>query len=250
MSDKSEWFREWFNSPYYHKLYSGRDDDEAAKFINKLISFLSPPANAYMIDVACGKGRHAKVLASHGFDVTGIDLSENSIAFAKKYETANLHFFVHDMRLPFWINYFDYAFNFFTSFGYFNTKREHENTLRTVAQSLKPGGCFVIDYLNAAYAVDHFVSSGEIIKDGIKFRITKSFDEKHFYKKIIIEDEEKDEPVVFNEMITKFSREDFTQMLHRQQMEVQQAFGDYELNEYDEKRSPRIILIAKKKSVS
>ncbi len=56
-------------------------------------------------------------LASLGYDTTGIDLSEESIEEALKMENDKLHFYQHDMRLPFWINYFDYAFNFFTSFG-------------------------------------------------------------------------------------------------------------------------------------
>jgi SAM-dependent methyltransferase len=62
-----------------------------------------------MVDIACGKGRHSKFLAAKGFDVTGIDISTDSIQYAKQFETDNLHFFVHDMRLLFWINYFDYA---------------------------------------------------------------------------------------------------------------------------------------------
>ena len=128
-------------------------------------------------------------LAAKGFDVTGIDLSTDSIIEARKHETDNLHFFVHDMRLPFWINYFDYAFNFFTSFGYFKTRREHENSIRTIAQSLKPNGIFVIDYLNVHYAEDHLVHKSEIEIDGVNFYITKWFDETHFYKKIIVEDD-------------------------------------------------------------
>lgn len=55
-----------------------------------------------MLDVACGKGRHSKTLASLGFQTTGIDISEDSINIAKLFEKENLDFFVHDMRLPFW----------------------------------------------------------------------------------------------------------------------------------------------------
>src|SRR5688572_24580227 len=109
------WFKEWFNSPYYHLLYNHRDDKEAITFINQLIKYLAPPVGSRMLDVACGKGRHSKALAEMGFDVTGIDLSFESINEALEFADENLHFFQHDMRLPFWINYFDYAFNFFTS---------------------------------------------------------------------------------------------------------------------------------------
>ena len=69
------WFEDWFNSDYYHLLYKHREELEAEGFIRKLIAHLQPAAGARMVDVACGKGRHSKVLCNLGFDVTGIDLS-------------------------------------------------------------------------------------------------------------------------------------------------------------------------------
>ena len=66
------WFEDWFNSPYYHQLYKHRDEEEAELFLQELITHLKPPAGARMIDWACGKGRHCKVLNDMGFDVTGV----------------------------------------------------------------------------------------------------------------------------------------------------------------------------------
>jgi SAM-dependent methyltransferase len=194
MMPSGTWFRDWFNSAYYHKLYFQRDEKEAAAFIHLLLDHLQPPPDSFIADIACGRGRHSKILAAKGYDVTGIDLSMDSIEFAKQFETEKLHFFQHDMRLPFWINYFDYAFNFFTSFGYFRTEREHYNAVRTIAHSLKPGGVLVIDYLNVHYAEDHLVHKSEKEIDGINYYITKWFDETHFYKKIIVEDDGLEEP--------------------------------------------------------
>ena len=113
---QQQWFKDWFNTPYYHQLYFKRDEKEASAFIDKLITYLNPAPGATMLDVACGKGRHSIRLAEKGFDVTGIDLSADSIEEALLSSSDTLQFFQHDMRLPFWINYFDYAFNFFTSF--------------------------------------------------------------------------------------------------------------------------------------
>ena len=87
---KQAWFKNWFNSPYYHQLYFNRDEKEAAAFINKLIEHLKPAAGNTMLDVACGKGRHSVQLANAGFNVTGIDLSEESILEALKSESENL----------------------------------------------------------------------------------------------------------------------------------------------------------------
>lgn len=240
------WFTNWFNSPYYHQLYFKRDEKEAAAFIDQLIYYLQPQPGNAMLDVACGKGRHSIQLSNKGFDVTGIDLSEDSIKEALTHATDTLHFYLHDMRLPFWINYFDYAFNFFTSFGYFKTRREHDSAIRTIAQALKISGVFVMDYLNVHYVEDHFIHQSEKQIDDINFIITKWYDETHFYKKIVVEDESLQEPLIFTEQVAKFSLGDFTEMLAYQGLQIQEVFGDYNFAGYDIKKSPRLIMVAKK----
>lgn len=244
--EQHPWFKDWFNSPYYHQLYFNRDEKEAAAFIDKLIDHLKPPAGSTMLDVACGKGRHSIHLAEKGFDVTGIDLSKDSINEALQHQSENLHFFMHDMRLPFRINYFDYAFNFFTSFGYFKTRREHDNAIRTIAQAIRGDGFFVMDYLNVHYAEDNLVHRFEKEIEGVNYFITKWFDETHFYKKIQVEDEALKEPLIYTEKVAKFSLGDFTEMFAYQGMQIQEVFGDYNFTSYDVNRSPRMIMIAKK----
>ncbi len=240
------WYKDWFNSPFYYKLYFERDDKEAEAFILKLLEHLQPLAGSRMLDVACGKGRHSKILASLGFDVTGIDISPDSISYAKQFEKNNLSFSVHDMRLPFWTNYFDYAFNFFTSFGYFNTRREHDAAFRTIAQSLKPGGQFVIDYLNVHYAEDHLVHNETKQIGHTVYDIHRWDDETHFYKKITVTDPSLTKPLENTEKVAKFSLGDLTDMLAFQGLQVQEIFGDYLFNKYDVSKTPRLILIAKK----
>jgi SAM-dependent methyltransferase len=240
------WFKDWFNTPYYHQLYFKRDEREAAAFIDALIDYLHPLPHARMLDVACGKGRHSIQLAQKGFWVTGIDLSEDSIAEANQSAQENLQFFQHDMRLPFWMNYFDYAFNFFTSFGYFRTRREHDNAIRTIAQSMKPGGTLVMDYLNVHYAEDHLVHQLEKEIDGVNYYITKWFDETHFYKKIVVEDEALDAPLEYTEKVAKFSLGDFTEMFAYQGLQLQEVFGDYAFGHYDVRKSPRMVMMARK----
>lgn len=248
MADQA-WYKDWFNSPFYHKLYFERDEKEAEAFIKKLIAHLHPVPGSRMLDVACGKGRHSKTLASLGFNVTGIDISYDSIAYAKQFEKDNLDFFVHDMRLPFRGNYFNYAFNFFTSFGYFKTRREHDDAIRTIARSLKPGGIFVIDYLNVHYAENHLVYTEEKEINGTTYNILRWHDETHFFKKIVVNDASLVQPFTCTERVAKFSLGDFTDMLAFQGMQVQEVFGDYQFNEYDVENTPRLIIIASKASI-
>ena len=244
--EETAWFKDWFNTTYYHNLYFNRDESEASAFIDSLIGKLKPNPLSTMLDVACGKGRHSRRLQKDGFDVTGIDLAEDSIIEAKQSENEHLRFYVHDMRLPFIINYFDYAFNFFTSFGYFRTRREHDNAIRTIAQSIKLHGTFVMDYLNVHYAEDHQIHKIDKKIDQVNYHITKWFDETHFYKKIVVEDEEQDQPFEYIEKVSKFTLGDFTDMFAYHGLQIQEVFGDYKLGGYDIRSSPRLIMIAKK----
>jgi SAM-dependent methyltransferase len=246
MQKTENWFEGWFNSPYYHKLYAYRDDKEAAVFIESLLARLKPPPGSRMLDVACGRGRHAIILAAKGFDVTGIDLAPANIAYAIRSQDDHLHFYEQDMRRPFWINYFDYAFNFFTSFGYFKTEREHLKAIHNISQSLKTNGVFVLDYLNAGYVEDHLVHESVKNKGSTRFLITRWSDRTHFYKKIRIEDEGVPEKLEFIEKVANFSLDDFEKMFEANALRISEVFGDYDLNPYDRKQSPRLIIIAKK----
>lgn len=242
------WYKDWFNSPFYHRLYFERDEAEAASFIHKLVHFLQPPDGSRMLDVACGRGRHSRMLSELGFDVIGFDLSFDAIKYANQIgEKDNLHFYQHDMRLPFWINYFDYAFNFFTSFGYFATRREHDDAIRTIAASLKGNGILVIDYLNVHYAEEHLVHDEIKNISGTNYEIQRWDDETHFYKKIKITDASLTAPEQHTEKVAKFSLGDFTDMLAFQKMQVLEVFGDYNLSPYDVKKTPRLIIVSRKR---
>jgi 2-polyprenyl-3-methyl-5-hydroxy-6-metoxy-1,4-benzoquinol methylase len=246
MSDKP-WYKEWFNSPYYHLLYFNRDETEAKQFITELVKKLNAQAGDRVLDVACGRGRHSRILASLGFDVIGIDLAPDSIRIAKESEKENLHFYQHDMRLPYSVNYFDYAFNFFTSFGYFRTRRENENVVRTIADAIKHGGTLVMDYLNVQYAESHLKSRETKEINGIQFFLTRWFDENYFYKKVEVEDEALSEPYVITEQVSKFSLGDFNDMFAYHGLQMQEVYGDYQFGPYDVNKSPRLLMTAKKK---
>jgi len=241
------WFKHWFDSAFYHKLYSHRDDNEAAAFIDALIEELQPAPDAQMLDLGCGNGRHSKYLAAKGFSVTGIDLAASSIRSAQKYENGSLQFYRHDMRLPFGRNCYNIVFNFFTSFGYFKTSEEDHQVIGNIAAALKPGGMLVMDYINSAWSEKRSVPSETKEIDGIIYHITRHSDEKHFFKKITIEDIQPGEPFEYTEQVAKFSLTDFDKMFSLHGLELQQVFGDYNLGSYDAEKSPRLILLAKKK---
>ncbi len=242
-----DWYENWFGSQFYKILYQNRDEFEAQEFVENLLGYLSPRPGSTMLDIACGEGRFAKQLAEHGFDVTGIDISNLSIETANAFETDNLRFFVQDMRLPFYINYFDYAFNFFTSFGYFAHDRDHALAARSFAAALKKNGILVIDYLNQEQVIANFVPE-EIIKRGsYTFNIKRKVERNHFIKDINFLDAQKKQRH-FTESVAAFSLSDFIKMFKSTDMSLVNTFGDYQLNPYHPIDSPRLIMIFKKKN--
>ena len=138
--ENSHWYKSWFDSPYYHILYKDRDNTEAENFISKLFTHLNPPVDAKILDVACGQGRHAVQMSRLGYSVDAFDLSENSINSAKKFENKDLHFFVNDIRSPLKLDHYDFAFNLFTSFGYFSKDKDNYQSIEAIANSLSENG--------------------------------------------------------------------------------------------------------------
>ncbi|MTI20352.1 class I SAM-dependent methyltransferase, partial [Fulvivirga sp. RKSG066] len=173
MSQETEWFDEWFDSPYYHILYKHRDYEEAKGFLDTLIRFFKIKPNHKVLDLACGKGRHSIYLNEKGFDVVGVDLSEQNIAHAKKFENDSLHFDVHDMREVYAEERFDFVLNMFTSFGYFDSEKENEQAICAAAKSLKPGGSLLIDFLNPYRVINNLVPEEKKTIEGIEFDITR-----------------------------------------------------------------------------
>jgi ubiquinone/menaquinone biosynthesis C-methylase UbiE len=248
---KKGWFSDWFNSSYYHALYQHRDDTEALQFIHNLITYLTPKPHATMLDIACGKGRHSKALFDAGFDLTGIDLSPASIEAASTMQTNGLSFSCHDMRETFKANYFDYAFNFFTSFGYFDTHEEHQLAISAMAANLKESGTLVIDYLNVGIVEENIDKEAVTQIDSFIFYTKKWQDDLFLFKEIRVVDAVSSEVLgVFEERVRKYSLNDFTLFMQNAGLEIVETFGNYQLQAYQYEMSDRLIMVAKKHSIS
>ena len=241
---KSSWYRTWFDSPYYPILYRDRDEREAALFIDRIFKYFMPPRGAHFLDLACGRGRHSIYMHKKGYPVTGVDLSEASIAEARQHETDGLAFYVHDMREAFRPGTFDYVFNLFTSFGYFETFDENEAVLIAANKNLKAKGYLLIDFLNAEEVIQNLVIREDQEIDGVHFHITRSYENGRILKNIHIRDGEK--RLEFTEKVQALTRSDFAGMLARAGFAIHDTFGNYHLEKFNPSESPRLIIIARK----
>ncbi|MBK9190975.1 MAG: class I SAM-dependent methyltransferase [Crocinitomicaceae bacterium] len=242
----AEWFESWFDSKYYHILYQNRDENEANLFLSALKDHLNLPANSKILDLACGKGRHAKILSEMGYQVDGADLSENSIASALSMSNDALRFFVHDMRNPLPDNHsYDAILNLFTSFGYFDNTADNLKVLHAVYQALKPHGILVIDYLNAEKIKLNLVCAESKQCNGIDFSISRKVENDSIYKNISFSDQ--GNSFNYTEKVQLIGLEDFKKMLIASNFELSEVFGDYNLGKFASEKSDRLILIARKK---
>jgi SAM-dependent methyltransferase len=236
------WFVSWFDSPYYHILYKDRNYREAQIFMDNLTHYLNLPEKAKVLDLACGKGRHSIYLNQLGFDVLGVDLSENSIAIANKNANDTLHFKVHDMRLPF-EEKFDAIFNLFTSFGYFENDADNLKTLQSIQESLSEYGFGVIDFMNSTQVIANLVPSEIKTVDEIEFHIKRFYENGFIYKEIDFED--KNEKFHFVEKVRALTLQDFQDMMDAAGIYLLDIFGDYKLKKFHKTESERLIMIFK-----
>lgn len=240
-----EWFESWFDTPYYHLLYSNRDYTEAENFITKLTQELQLPQSSKIIDLACGKGRHSVFLNKLGYDVLGLDLSQQSIEFDKQFENESLAFKVHDMRNPIDSEPVHAVFNLFTSFGYFDNETDDRNVFKSVYNALKPEGFFVLDYLNEEYVTRNLVPETTIHREGIDFHISKKIEGRHIIKDIRFEID--GEAKHFFEKVKLHTLETIENYASECGFERVKIWGDYQLNDFEKEISLRCINLFKKK---
>jgi SAM-dependent methyltransferase len=247
MSDKVDqnkaWFSTWFDTKYYHTLYKNRNESEAELFISNLYKYLNL-SNEYVLDLACGKGRHSLTLNSLGLRVLGVDLSPQSIRSASQFQNNHLNFQVHDMLEVIENESFDVVFNLFTSFGYFENEADNITVLRSIYEMLHVNGLLVIDFLNTTKTLNSLVKEEVKVEDNIEFNLKREFDGRFIKKYISFSDQ--GEEFNFQESVRGFSLDDFHNMLTLTNFKIEYVFGDFKLNPFNSATSDRLIIIARK----
>ena len=243
------WYQTWFNTPYYHDLYQHRDLTEARGFIESLCQNLGVKEGEIAIDMACGRGRHAQVLANQGLETLGIDLSPESIAFANQFAHEGLEFRVGNMLEPLQAPPADWIFNLFTSFGYFEDDTMHAAAITHMAGALKLGGKLVLDYMNAKKIATQLVPEDTVQTTLARYKITRQIEGDSIVKSISFE-----EPgcniLQFEERVRAFELHELKTFMEAAGLRVLDQHGDYDLSPFSPDESDRLIIIAQKPLLS
>jgi SAM-dependent methyltransferase len=231
-----EWFEEWFGEEYL-QLYPHRDDAEAERAVALIARATGLSPGWRVLDVGCGAGRHARAFQAAGARCVGLDLSRVLLRVARGVTQAPL--VRGDMRhLPIRAGSMDLTVSLFTSFGYFEHDQEHAAALREMVDTLRPGGWFVIDFLNADEVRRRLVARETVaVPDGrAEIARTMSPDGRYVCKTIVTPRGGR-----FTERVRLFEQGHMIGMLEEAGLDVRHRYGDYDAGAL-RPDSPRTIL--------
>lgn len=232
----AEWFEEWFGEEYL-QLYPHRDDAEAERAVALIAGVTGLRAGWRVLDVGCGAGRHARAFRAIGSRCVGLDLSLTLLRRAQRVTDAPP--VRGDMRrLPIRPGSMDLTVSLFTSFGYFGRDEEHARALSEMVSTLRSGGWFVIDFLNAAEVRRRLVTSERVSVRGGEVEVARavSADGRYVCKTIVTPGGRR-----FTERVRLFEPGQIASMLEAAGVDLQARYGDYDAAPL-RPGSPRTIL--------
>lgn len=234
-----EWFEEWFHDEYL-ALYPHRDEADAEQLVALLRREVGWDPGWRVLDVACGPGRHARAIEAAGARCIGLDLSMTLLRRARSLAHAPL--IRADMRrIPVRPRSMDLTLNLFTSFGYFEDDAQHRTALAEMVSTVRHGGWFAMDFLNAARVRATLVPAETATLGGTAVRITRDLigGDRFVRKRMETEDGR-----AWVERVRLFHPDELETMLAATGITIASRFGDYAGGPISP-LAPRAILIGR-----
>jgi ubiquinone/menaquinone biosynthesis C-methylase UbiE len=148
----ADWYGRMFSASWIEHVADALPDEQTDREIAYLIDELGMGRGSCVLDLACGTGRHSIRLMLRGIPAIGVDFSVECLRRAHTQATSAAlpgNFARGDLlALPFRSEMFTHALCLFTSFGYFESRREDEIVAAEAARCLRPNGNVVVDVVN------------------------------------------------------------------------------------------------------
>jgi SAM-dependent methyltransferase len=246
---RREWFTHFFDASYVAALREEKPLRQTRLEVEFVLRSLRPPEGARILDLPCGYGRHAALLARRGFRMVGVDLSPAMLAEARRRfaEGPRLRFRRDDMRRIEFREEFDAVINLYTSFGYF-TPTQNVTALRRMARALRPGGRLLVDHRDPAY--DAGLPRRLLYRSG---RTRFVLEERHFDRDTNITTSTQLIVTAGQRWVAQktsrfqeFSRPQWRRMLRRVGLTFLRAYSGYDGRPYRAGSTGRLIVMAEK----
>jgi len=201
-----------------------------------------------VLDLCCGPGRISSELSRMGYAVTGVDITESFLETAiddAEYEKLDIEYVKSDARDFVRPQFFDAIFNLYISFGYFYDQKDDLKVLRNVYESLKNGGCFIVETLGKEIAVRDFVEAEWFERGGYTVLTEyEALDSWTFLKNrwILIKDEKRLEKILVQRLYAASELRSIMQEAGFQNIEI---FGDWDESPYNQ-HAAKLIAVGRK----
>jgi len=241
----TDWFKNWFDSELYQKVYSHRNISDANNILELVTNNIRLNENPLILDAACGNGRHILTFSKLAKKIIGFDLSKTQLKKAVKLlnenSVDNSFLIQSDVRNISFKTKFDLILNLFTSFGYFENDDDNFQFIINSKQFINLNGVFVLDIINKKYLINNIikmttktyedyniVENRELSDDFIikKIEVTKELDKKIFYEKVKLYDKSK--------IVSIFESVGY---------QLIEVFGNYNGESYNSNNSERMIMV-------
>jgi len=231
---------------HWNTIASTHPTEREAEFIQKAL-----PNYEVTLDLCCGTGRHAVLLAKKGWSIVGADLSKTLLKIAKskmRKEGTDFPLVQCEMRyFPFREETFSAVVSMFTSFGYLPTEEDDLNSFKEISRTLKPQGAFLLDVINRDYLLKVFKESDLADFGGFTMEEKRCLDERKM--KItgewVVTDKNTGEKLVLEHQLRLYTPEKLHRMLALEGLQPKASYGGYE-GENLTPDSPRLIVLAEK----
>jgi SAM-dependent methyltransferase len=137
---------------YFNLLYQDKNYSKDVDFMVRLLQAFAPSAKS-ILDLGCGTGAHAHLLAERGFEVYGIDSSVDMILEANRRLTEGslnllnrLAFAQGDLRSLKLDQSYDAVISIFHVMSYQTTNDDLLAAFASAKKHLNPGGVFIFDF--------------------------------------------------------------------------------------------------------
>jgi SAM-dependent methyltransferase len=243
---KPKWYEAWFDRDEYKVVYGHRNEDEATRLLNLIERTATPRPGSRILDMGCGRGRHALQLAGRGFSVTGVDLSPRSIETARELRDSrglSVDFQVGDMRDQVCDGCFDIVVNLFTAFGYFEDEHEHVRALAAMSGSLTVNGWMIQDFMNAENVQRSLVAEDHRTSGDFEIVQRRSIANGRINKTIQLTGPQGAH--TFNESVRLLRLEELDRMYRSVGLLMTHVFGDYDGGPLTPE-SPRLLMFARR----
>jgi SAM-dependent methyltransferase len=246
---KKTWYEdETFWKTFAPAMFNKERLDVTAEEIDHIVKLLALEKSAKILDLCCGIGRHSLELARRGYQVVGVDLTEEYLAKARsqaRNENLNIQFVRSDMRRFCQIESFEAVINMFTAFGYFEIEAENKRVLANIYCSLRKGGTLLIDMMGKEVLAriyqerDWHAEDGRIFLRECKMKQNWSWADNRW----IVLENGKTKEFRFGHRV--YSAVEIAGLLKECGFSSVDIYGDLDCAEYDHK-AKRLIAVARK----